>query len=177
MTTFVKEKEEALFPLLENEMERLADDSGIKLGLVSGIPIWEAFPFFQHQEKTLDIQISLRDQARRSDASACISVADPTIRFPDGSIKRPDISVFCSRPVERKTVCTQIPEAVIEILNKGYEKKDNEVSLPFYLSWHIPYIALFNPESNRVSHYHDGQVDEYDSQVELTFACGCPATI
>ena len=115
MTTFVKEKEEALFPLLENEMERLADDSGIKQGLVSGIPIWEAFPVFQHQEKTLDIQISLRENARRSDSCACISVADPTIRFPDGSIKRPDISVFCSRPVERKTVCTQIPEAVIEI--------------------------------------------------------------
>ena len=158
-------------------MERLAENSGIKLELVNGIPIWEAFPGFQHQEKTLDIQISLRDHARRSDACACISVADLTIRFPDGSIKRPDISVFCNRPIEQETVCTQIPEAVIEILSKGYEKKDIEISLPFYLAWNIPDIALFNPETNRVSHYHGGEVDEFDSPVELTFACGCCATI
>jgi len=26
-----------------------------------------------------------------------------------------------------------MPDAVIEILSKGYEKKDTEVSLPFYL--------------------------------------------
>ncbi len=177
MAIFANENNISLFPLLENEMERIADESGIRLEFVNGIPIWEAFPGFQHQEKTLDIQISLRENARRSHSYACISVADLTIRFPDGSIKRPDISIFCNRPIEQKTVCTQIPEAVIEILSRGYEKKDTEVSLPFYLAWNIPDIALFNPETNRVSHYRDGQVDEYDSPVELTFACGCRATI
>ncbi len=177
MKTVVEEKEKTLFPLLENEMERLADDSGIKLELVNGIPIWEAFPGFQHQEKSLGIQISLREKARRSHSCPCISVADLTIRFPDGFIKRPDISIFCNRPIEQKTVCTLIPEAVIEILSRGYEKKDTEVSLPFYFAWNIPDIALFNPETNRVSHYHEGQVDEYDSPVELTFTCGSRAAI
>jgi len=46
---------------------------------------------------------------------------------------------------------------VIEILSKGYEKKDTEVSLPFYLTQDIPDIVLFDPATNQVSHYHDGK--------------------
>lgn len=177
MAAPIIEKEKTLFPLLDNAMEHHADQSGIKLELINGIPIWEAFPVFRHQQKTLDIQISLLNSANQSGGCKCIPVADLTIRFPDGSIKRPDISIFCSKPVEQDTACTQIPDAVIEILSKGYEKKDTEISLPFYLSWNIPDIVLFDPEKNCVSHYHNGQTDEYDSPVELTFQCGCRTTI
>ena len=68
-------------------------------------------------------------------------------------------------------------EAVIEILSKGYEKKDTDVSLPFYLAQGIPDIVIFDPATNRVSHFHDGQTDEHNSPIQLTFACGCRATV
>lgn len=171
------EKEKSLFPLLDDAMEHLADASGFKLEMTNGIPTWEAFPVYRHQKKTLEIQLSLINNAKKSGGCECVHVADLTIQFPDGSVKRPDISIFCHEPVEQKTACKDIPEAVIEILSEGYEKKDTEVSLPFYLSYNIPDVVLFDPETNRVSHYHNGQVDEYDSPVDLTFACGCRTTI
>lgn len=166
-----------LFPVLTDAMEHLADASGFKLEMTNGIPTWEAFPVFRHQEKIDAIRFTIRPQNQDASGCACLHVADLTILFPDGSVKRPDISLYCSRPVELDTACTQLPEAVIEILSKGYEKKDTDISLPFYLQWNIPDIVLFDPETNRVSHYHDGQTDEYASPVELTFRCGCRATV
>jgi Uma2 family endonuclease len=74
-------------------------------------------------------------------------------------------------------MCEMIPEAVIEILSKGYKKKDTEISLPFYLTQGIRDIVIFDPSTNRVRHYHDGQTDEYNSPIPLTFACGCRATL
>lgn len=170
-------KTETLFPLLDNAMEHLADASGFKLEMTNGIPTWEAFPVYRHQRKIDTIRTSLKSLHQDAGGCACVHVADLTIHFPDGSVKRPDLSIFCHEPIEQETACTQIPEVVIEILSKGYEKKDTEVSLPFYLSCNIPDIVLFDPETNRVSHYHAGRLDEHDSLVELTFACGCRSTI
>ena len=177
MTNPTIEKETSLFPLLDNAMEHLADASGFKLEMTNGIPTWEAFPVIRHQAKIDVIRANLKPLTQDAGGCACIHYADLTIQFPDGSVKRPDISIFCTQPKEQDTACTQIPEVVIEVFSKGYEKKDTKVSLPFYLSYNIPDIVLFDPATNRVSHYHNGQVDNYDSPVELTFACGCRATI
>lgn len=166
-----------MFPRLDDSMERSLDKSGVKLEMVNGIPVWEAFPVYRHQQKTLEVQLSILNGAKDSGDCACISVADLTIRFPDGSIKRPDISIFCRKPPEEDSVCTLVPEAVIEILSKGYERKDTEISLPFYLSFKIPDIVIFDPETGRVSHYHDDRLDEYESPVDIVFRCGCQATI
>ncbi len=163
-------------PFITDEMERQADLTGIKLEFVNGIPIWEAFPLYRHQKKTLDIQISMLIGAKES-GCACIPIADTAILFPDGSLKRPDIAVSCTDPSEQDKAITQLPEAVIEIISKGYEKKDLEVSLPFYLSQCIADIVIFDPATNRVSHYQQGLKSEYDSPMELIFACGCRATV
>ncbi len=163
-------------PIVTDDMERQADSAGIKLEFVNGIPVWEAFPLYRHQKKTLDIQISMLTGAQES-GCACIPIADTAILFPDGSLKRPDIAVFCTEPSEQDRAITQLPEAVIEIISKGYEKKDLEISLPFYLSQGIADIVIFDPATNRVSHYHQGLSTEYDSPVELLFACGCRATV
>ena len=171
------EKANSLFPLLDDSMEHLADASGFKLEITNGIPTWEAFPVLRHQVKIDAIRADLKPSTQDAGGCACIHVADLTIQFPDGSVKRPDISIFCTQPIEQDTACTDIPEVVIEIFSKGYEKKDTEISLPFYLSYNLPDIVLFDPATNKVSHYHDGQTDEYTSPVELTFACGCLATI
>ena len=176
MPTKMLEREQTSVSFITEAMEQSAHEAGIKLEYIGGIPVWEASPVVLHQKKTLDIQVSLLSHAKRLGCE-CFPIADLTILFPDGSIKRPDISIFCKLPEEQETACTQIPEVVIEILSKGYEKKDIEISLPFYLKQEIPDIVLFNPFTNRTAHYHEGRLDEYDSPVELTFACGCRATI
>lgn len=177
MAVSTMEKEKSLFPLLDNSMEHLADASGFKLEMTNGIPTWEAFPVYRHQKKIDAIRTGLKPPLQMEGGCECVHVADLTIQFPDGSVKRPDIAIYCHEPVDQDTACNEIPEAVIEIISKGYEKKDTEISLPFYLSYNIPDIVLFDPETNRVSHYCNGQLSEYDSPVELTFACGCRTTI
>ena len=162
--------------MITDEMEQRADEAGFKLEFVNGIPVWEAFPVIRHQQKTLDIQVSLMFHAKTS-GCACLSYSDIYIQFPEGSIKRPDISIFCEEPVEKDTMCRTIPDAVIEILSKGYEKKDTEISLPFYLSQGIRDIVLFDPMTETARHYHQGRMDEYRSPVDLIFQCGCKVTI
>lgn len=77
--------------------------------------------------------MSLLSHAKQTGCQ-CSPIADLTILFPDGSIKRPDIAVYCILPDEQDKMTTVMPEAVVEIISPGYEKKDWEVSLPFYLS-------------------------------------------
>jgi Uma2 family endonuclease len=161
---------------ITDELEHSASKLGIRLEYVGGLPLWEATPVYRHQKKTLDIQLSLIQSAVQS-GCACIPIADTTILFPDGSYKRPDISVYCEEPVEQDKALTVLPEAVIEIISEGYEKKDTEVALPFYLTHGIRDIVIYDPQTKRVSHYHDGQIDEHLSPITLTFACGCRATI
>lgn len=162
--------------MITDELELAAHELGIKLEYVDGLPIWEASPVYRHQKKTLDIQMSMIKNAENSGCE-CIPVADTTILFPDGSKKRPDISVFCEEPTEQDKAITVLPKAVIEIISKGYEKKDLEVSLPFYLTQRISDIVIFDPMTNHVSHYHDGRKDDHESPVDLTFECGCRVTI
>ncbi len=175
MTTEILERRTEA-PYTVDELERIAHDPKTKMEWVNGLPIWEASPVLRHQKKTLDIQMSLLSHANQIGCE-CLPIADVTILFPDGSVKRPDIAVYCALPDEQDKMTTVLPEAVIEIISPGYEKKDWEVSLPFYLSQNIPDIVIFDPATNKVAHYHEGETDEYDSPVELTFACGCRATI
>ena len=163
--------------MITYSLQRRADELGIRLEYVNGIPIWEASPVIRHQRATDRIRASIRPTGGGDDGCGCIHYADIYILFPDGSIKRPDISVFCEEPAEQDTMCETIPDAVIEILSKGYEKKDTEVSLPFYLAQGIADVVIFDPIQNAVSHYHGGMVDTYSSPVPLAFACGCSITI
>lgn len=51
-------------------------------------------------------------------------------------LKRQDTSIFCREPAEekQKNAPTLIPEAVVEVVSKGYEAKDLEIGPPFYPS-------------------------------------------
>lgn len=163
-------------PIITDDMDHRANQAGIKLEFVNGLSIWEASPVIRHQKVSDRIRVSIKAQGMET-GCACIHYADIYILFPDGSIKRPDISLFCKEPDEQEPMCRTIPDAVIEILSKGYEKKDIEVSLPFYLANGIADIVIFDPSTNRVSHYHNGLSDEYDSPTELMFTCGCRAAV
>jgi Uma2 family endonuclease len=162
---------------ITEKMIRNADDLGIRLEIVGGIPVWEALPVYRHQTKIFRIQVSIRPVGEEDDGCGCFHASDVSIRFPDGSQKRPDIAIFCREPEEQDAEITLVPEAVIEIISKGYEAKDTVIGVPFYLSQGIRDIVLYDPETNITTHITPNGRTEYTSPVELTFACGCRATI
>ncbi len=154
----------------------------VRLEMVGGLPVWEAWPVLRHQSAAFRIQSSIARsvQPQPNDGSGCqcVHAADIYVRFPDGSLKRPDIAIFCREPDEKETAVTLVPEAVIEILSEGYEAKDLEVGVPFYKSMGIPDIIVFDPDTNVVRHYQgDTPVRELTSPVEIALACGCRCTV
>ena len=164
-------------PISKNVME-MAREDGIKVEMVGSIPIWEALPVFQHQSASFRIQSSIRPASNNSGDCACVHAADVSLRFPEGSQKRPDISIFCRVPDEVDSEITLVPEAVIEIISKGYEAKDLVIGVPFYKSQGIRDIVVFDPYTNGVTHHQpDGATAEYVSPVTLRFACGCECVV
>jgi Uma2 family endonuclease len=106
-----------------------ADEAGIRIEMINGIPIWEASPAFRHQRESFRIQHSIKAIGD----CGCHHVADVYVKFSGNSIKQRDISIFCSEPTELDEAITLIPEAVIEIISVGSEIKDKELAPKFYL--------------------------------------------
>ena len=154
-----------------------AHEIGIKLEMVDGIPVWEASPVILHQKATDRIRASIYSTGTGNNPCGCFHYPDINIRFPDGSDKRPDISIYCQEPEEEDKAVTAIPDAVIEIISRGYEKKDKQISMPFYIAQNIRDAVLFDPYTGEVMHYVNGVASEYTSPVALTFQCGCACLV
>lgn len=78
-----------------------ADELGVRLEIVGGIPIWEPSPLYKHQKAVDRIRATIHKSAALSQASRdCVHAADVYISFSDDSLKRPDISIFCREPEE-----------------------------------------------------------------------------
>ena len=126
-----------------------ADELGIRLEIVGGLPIWEPSPVYKHQKAIDRIRATIEKDPASSranaDSCACIHTADVYVSFPDGSLKRLDISLFCQEPEEEEEAITRVPDAVIEIISKGYEAKDLEIGPRFYLSQGVKDIVVFDP--------------------------------
>ena len=103
----------------------------------------------------------------------CVHIADVYISFPDGSLKRPDISVFCREPDEEEEAVSLVPEAVIEVISKGYEAKDLEIGPRFYLSQGVKDVVVFDPYTLLVLHVRRDRVTRQVSPVEIELECGC----
>lgn len=157
-----------------------ANELGVRLEYMGGIPIWEPSPNFRHQKAVDRIRNTIEPPIRSSDGNggcACIHVPDLYIELPDGSLKRPDISVFCREPEEEDTPVRMVPEAVIEVVSKGYEAKDVELAPPFYLKQGIKDVVVFDPRTLRVLHFRPDGTTEHTSPVEIHFECGCRCTV
>lgn len=154
-----------------------AEELGIRLEIVGGLPVWEASPVIRHQMAIDRIRESIKKSGEENETCECFHIADIYVQFPDGSLKRPDISIFCKTPEETDEAVEQVPEAVIEIISKGYEKKDLEIGVPFYLANGVKDIVVFNPYTNEVLHFRDGEKREGTSPVEIEFECGCSCTV
>lgn len=153
-----------------------ADELGIRLEIVNGLPIWEAQPLYKHQKAVERIAQSIRTGDGKN--CACVHALDVYIQFPNG-LKRPDIAIFCREPAEeeQEQALTLIPEAVIEVLSKGYEAKDLEIGPPFYLSQGVKDVVVFDPWTLLVLHVRHGSAQRLIAPVEIALKCGCIVSI
>lgn len=152
-----------------------AEELGIRLEVVSGLPIWEAHPVWRHQ-KAID-RIRATISVGTGNSCACVHASDVYVQFPDGSLKRPDIAIFCREPDETEDAISLVPEAVIEVVSKGYEAKDLEIGPPFYLSQGVKDVIVFDPTSLLVLHARRERTLRLTSPQTLSLECGCGITI
>lgn len=152
-----------------------AKDLGIKLEFAGNPPIWKASPLDKHRKAVDLIRDSFGKLEKDGNICACLDVADVYVQFPDGSLKRPDISVFSREPEEEAN--RQVPEAVVEVISKKYEAKDLEISPPIYLANGVKDIVVFNPYTNEVFHFRADGTRTLTSPVEIEFECGCGCTV
>jgi Uma2 family endonuclease len=150
-----------------------ASELGIRLEVVNGLPIWEAQPLYRHQKHIARIAQGITPSDRQGECR-CVHAVDVYIQFPNG-LKRPDISIFCREPSEEEqdSALTMIPEAVIEVVSKGYEAKDLEIGPPFYLSQGVKDVIVFDPLTLLVLHVRKERTTRQVSPVEIELECGC----
>ena len=154
-----------------------AENLGIKLEIAAGLPIWEASPVILHQQEVDRIRASITKSVSASgETCACIHYADIYVQFPDGSLKRPDISIFCEKPKQLEEAVRSIPAAVIEVISKSYEAKDLEISPPIYLANGVQDVVVFNPYTMEVIHFREGEKRELTSPMAIELECGCRCT-
>jgi Uma2 family endonuclease len=155
------------------------DELGFKVELTAGLTTLETSPMAGHQDAIDAIRSSIRLIANSSLLCACVHKSDVYIRFTDGSLKRPDISVFCRQPDEIWTPITLVPEAVIEVISDGYERKDLELNPPFYLENGVKDILIFDPRSKMILHHRKEWTEpkKFSSPARFELECGCEVTI
>jgi len=158
-----------------------ADELGIRLEIVHGLPIWEPHPVYKHQKAVDRIRASIKKPDTSSSAGPtgceCIHAADVYFSFPDGSLKRPDIAIFCREPDEEEEAVTLVPEAVIEVISKGFEAKDLEIGPQFYLTHGVKDVVVFNPYTLVVLHVRRDGVSHLISPVRIELQCGCECMV
>ena len=159
-----------------------AEELGIRLEIANGLPIWEASPVYRHQEAVDRIRgtITPLDQGAFDENQCdCIHVADVYVSFPNGSLKRPDIAIFCRELAdeEKDDAIKILPEAVIEVVSRGYEAKDLEIGPGFYLSQGVKDVVVFDPYTLLVLHARRDGTKRMVSPVEILLECGCKCVV
>lgn len=147
-----------------------ADELGIRLEIVRGLPTWEAAPAYRHQRAIDEVRSTIRSLRGHC---RCVHVADVYVRFPDGSIKRPDVSIFCREPDELDDAVTLIPEAVVEVLSPGYEAKDLHIGVGLYLSQGVKDVLVFDPRAGSVVHARRDGTKTLMGPQSFELECGC----
>lgn len=158
-----------------------AEELGVRLEIVQGLPIWEPYPVYKHQKAVDRIRATIRRADAVGAASGapclCVHAADVYVSFPDGSLKRPDISVFCREPDEEEEAVRLVPEAVVEVVSRGYEAKDLEIGPRFYLSQGVKDVVVFDPYTLVVLHARRDGAARHVSPAEIELLCGCRCTV
>ena len=160
-----------------DDLFMIADNAGVRLEIIGGLPTWELLPNLTHQKAIDRIRQSFKHSEYVNGGCECLHYADLHIKFPDGSDKRPDVSIFCHEPSETESAVTEVPDAVIEIISKGYEKKDLELGPPFYLGQGVKDVVVYDPSTKVTRHFTTAGQSEYAGSITLTLQCGCQVTL
>jgi len=153
-----------------------ADEAGVRLEMAMGQPTWEFHPSPLHQSVLRDIVRSIQSFQSKGEGCGCFDLTDVYIAFPDRSVKRPDVALFCVRPPITQDAITVVPDAVVEIVSPGSEHKDLVTGPPFYLSQGVQDVVVCDPRTLMVLHHRRSGVVRYVSPVTLTLDCGCMLT-
>ena len=149
------------------------EEIGLRLEMTHVGITWETMPGLRHQELLASIFSSIQPHVSADDGCECYRAIDVPIRFPDGTAKIPDISVFCSRPEEDEGFVRMVPETVIEITSPGYEDKDLVTGPAIYLANGVQDVVVLDRRVSVVHHWtSEGHVTA-PSPVTLKLACGC----
>jgi len=159
------------------DLDQLINNGAIRLEITGGIPTWEAFPGLRHQETIDLIRASISPTADSTTGCSCAHYSDVLIRFKDGSLKLPDIAVFCARPPREDEALTTVPSAVIEVVSPGYEYKDLSLNPQFYLAQDVDDVVIVDPRSGVVTHYRTTHVAVHQAPVTVTLLCGCQCVV
>jgi Uma2 family endonuclease len=155
-----------------------ANELGIRLEIVGGLPLWEFSPARRHQQAVDRIRASIELIAQAAESACnCLHLADVYVSFPDGSLKRPDIAIFCREPEEQDEAITLLPEAVIEVVSQGSEAKDLEIGPRFYLTQGVNDVIVFDPYTLLVLHTRRDRVARHVSPVTIELQCGCRCVV
>jgi len=149
-----------------------ADELGIKLEITEGLPTWEFHPTHLHQALLFETQRSIRKGPRAGEC-ACYPLQDVLIAFPGGSLKRPDISIFCSVPTEMTEAIRQIPKAVVEIVSAESERKDLELNPPFYLKHGVLDVIVVDPAKRELAWFTASGRRDLRLPQSVELQCGC----
>lgn len=163
--------------LSPEELILQADALNVRLEIIRGLPVWEASPVAEHQLEVDRIRARLRPE--EGAGCACFHLADVLFRFADDSLKRPDIAVLCERPDSTllSNALPLVPEAVIEIVSAGYERKDFDLAPSFYLSFGVRDVIILDPRTKLVYHHRQDGVKRLESPVTIELECGCRAEV
>lgn len=164
-------------PIEPDSLDELIRFGAIRLEVTGGIPTWEPSPGLRHQLTIDGIRATIRPSDEVQGNCRCFHAADVMFQFPDGSLKRPDIAIFCVEPPLQDEALTIVPEAVIEIVSRGYEYKDVVINPPFYLGQGVQDVVIFDPSTQRVTHHTRTGVANHYAPVTLMLTCGCECTI
>jgi Uma2 family endonuclease len=153
------------------------DELGIRLETANGLSIWEAQPRIRHQTAVNRIRANVVRLKSDDTRCECFVINEVLIRFPNGSLKTPDISIFCRKPEEEDRTITVTPDAIVEVISPRYEAKDLVIGPPFYISQGVRDVIVFDPTSLKISHFRKDVTREYLSPTTISLECGCICSI
>jgi Uma2 family endonuclease len=160
-----------------SDLDQLLREGAVKLEITAGIPTWELSPSSRHQWMVFQIQSSIGPSSDSGEACECAHLSDVYIRFNDGSLKRPDIAIFCAPPPIQDEALTVIPQAVVEVISPDYEYKDVVLNPQFYLAQGVNDVLIVDPRAGLVTHYRTTGVTTGHAPITVELQCGCRCSV
>ncbi len=153
-----------------------AEELGLRLEMTDVGIVWEAMPGLRHQELAVSIYSAVQPSGDASGCD-CYRALDVAVRFPSGIVKRPDISIFCRRPLQEEGFVDAVPEAVVEITSPDYEAKDLVSGPPLYLANGVKDVVVLHRSRGEVHHWTLTGSRKLPSPATISLTCGCRVTV